>query len=92
MSHPIQQEIESIRTVGAQPKLALGRIALLPVVVPQDRSEQRAIAEALCDVDALIEALDKLIAMKQAIKQAAMQQLLTGRIRLVQPEAMENKP
>ena len=65
---------------------------MFPVVVPQDRSGQRAIAEALSDVDALIEALDKPIAKKQAIKQAAMQQLLTGRIRLVQPEAMENKP
>lgn len=44
--------------------------------------EQRAIAEALSDVDALIAALDKLTAKKRAIKQAAMQQLLTGKTRL----------
>jgi len=44
--------------------------------------EQHAIAEVLSDVDGLIEALDKLIAKKRAIKQAAMQQLLTGKIRL----------
>ena len=44
--------------------------------------EQRAIAEALSDVDGLIAALDKLIAKKKAIKQAAMQQLLTGKVRL----------
>lgn len=44
--------------------------------------EQRAIAEALSDVDGLIAALDKLIAKKRAIKQAAMQQLLTGKTRL----------
>ena len=44
--------------------------------------EQRAIAEVLSDVDRLIGALDALIAKKQAIKQAAMQQLLTGRTRL----------
>ena len=44
--------------------------------------EQRAIAEALSDVDGLIAALDKLIAKKRAIKQAAMQQLLTGLTRL----------
>ena len=36
----------------------------------------------LSDVDGLLEALDKLIAKKGAIKQAAMQQLLTGRTRL----------
>ena len=44
--------------------------------------EQRAIAEALSDVDGLLNALDALIAKKQAIKQAAMQQLLTGKTRL----------
>ncbi|MCY3741648.1 MAG: restriction endonuclease subunit S [Candidatus Poribacteria bacterium] len=44
--------------------------------------EQRAIAEALSDVDGLINALDALIAKKRAIKQATMQQLLTGRTRL----------
>ncbi|EOW9189511.1 restriction endonuclease subunit S [Vibrio cholerae] len=44
--------------------------------------EQTAIANALSDVDALIGELEKLIAKKQAIKTATMQQLLTGRTRL----------
>ena len=44
--------------------------------------EQRAIAAALCDVDGLIGSLEALIAKKRAIKQAAMQELLTGKIRL----------
>lgn len=44
--------------------------------------EQRAIAEALSDVDGLIESLEALIAKKRAVKTAAMQQLLTGRTRL----------
>jgi type I restriction enzyme S subunit len=44
--------------------------------------EQRAIAEALSDVDALIGTLDRLIAKKRDLKQAAMQQLLTGQKRL----------
>ncbi|EIC9845276.1 restriction endonuclease subunit S [Vibrio cholerae] len=47
-------------------------------------SEQTAIANALSDVDALIQELEKLIAKKQAIKTATMQQLLTGRTRLPQ--------
>jgi type I restriction enzyme S subunit len=46
-------------------------------------SEQRAIAAALSDVDALIGALDRLIAKKRDLKQAAMQQLLTGQTRLL---------
>jgi type I restriction enzyme S subunit len=44
--------------------------------------EQRAIATALSDVDALIAGLEKLIAKKRDLKQAAMQQLLTGQTRL----------
>ena len=44
--------------------------------------EQRAIATALSDVDALLGALDRLIAKKRDLKQAAMQQLLTGQTRL----------
>ena len=53
----------------------------ITVVLPP-LSEQRAIAEALSDVDGLLNALKALIAKKQAIKQATMQQLLTGKTRL----------
>jgi type I restriction enzyme, S subunit len=52
------------------------RIALPPL------KEQRAIATALSDVDALLEALDRLIGKKRDIKQATMQQLLTAQTRL----------
>ncbi|MDR2568862.1 MAG: restriction endonuclease subunit S [Oscillospiraceae bacterium] len=44
--------------------------------------EQRAIATALSDTDAYITALERLIAKKRAIKQGAMQELLTGKRRL----------
>lgn len=52
------------------------------VSIPEDVEEQRAIATALSDVDALLDGLDRLIAKKRDIKQAAMQQLLTGKTRL----------
>lgn len=45
-------------------------------------SEQEAIAEALSDADALIESLEQLITKKRYLKQAAMQELLTGTKRL----------
>jgi type I restriction enzyme S subunit len=57
------------------------KLEIVPLPIPI-KSEQRAIAEALSDVDRLLGALEALIAKKRAIKQAAMQQLLTGRIRL----------
>ena len=46
--------------------------------------EQSTIANALSEVDTLLSELEKLIAKKQAIKTATMQQLLTGRTRLPQ--------
>ena len=52
------------------------------VTLPVDIEEQRAIATALSDVDALLGGLDRLIAKKRDLKQAALQQLLTGQTRL----------
>jgi len=57
------------------------KLELLEVVCPP-LDEQRAIAEALGHADVLISSLEQLIAKKRDIKQAAMQQLLTGRTRL----------
>ena len=65
----------------AQPKLNKQKCLAIHVAVPPI-VEQRAIATALSDVDALLEALDRLIAKKRDIKQATMQQLLTGQTRL----------
>ncbi len=53
----------------------------LPIALPP-LPEQHAIAEALIDLKALLTGLDRLIAKKHDIKQAAMQQLLTGQTRL----------
>jgi len=56
-------------------------IAKMAVPIPKIE-EQVAIAEALSDVDSLISSLQKLIEKKKAIKQGAMQELLTGKKRL----------
>ena len=57
---------------------ALGRIA---ISIPP-YAEQLAIADALGDVDELLGGLERLITKKRNLKQAAMQQLLTGQTRL----------
>ncbi len=82
MSPLVQDVIDSIQTVGAQPKLALTRIRKFSIPLPPTKAEQEAIAEALSDADALIESLEQLIAKKRQIKQGAMQELLTGKKRL----------
>ena len=47
---------------------------------PPTETEQCAIAAALSDMDAFLDGLNRLIAKKRDLKQAAMQQLLTGQI------------
>ena len=53
-----------------------------PLPLPPTLAEQRAIAEALSDADAFIASLEQLIAKQRAVKQGAMQELLTGKRRL----------
>ena len=70
------------RGCGAgQPNISQEIVRSLPVVLPP-LPEQEKIAEALSDVDALLSAMTTLIEKKRAIKQGAMQQLLTGKTRL----------
>lgn len=57
-------------------------VNLMQIAVPSSRDEQRAITSALSDMDELLGALGRLFAKKRDLKQAAMQQLLTGQTRL----------
>lgn len=65
-------------TVGTY-TITAAKKTVIPFPLPP---EQSAIATALSDVDALLAAQDALIAKKRAIKQGAMQELLTGKRRL----------
>ena len=66
-------------TIG---NLGLATIRNTQVPLPSTEAEQCAIAAALSDVDVLLAKLDQLIAKKRDLKQATMQQLLTGQTRL----------
>jgi type I restriction enzyme S subunit len=66
---------------GAQKNVNAGTLRQMLIPVPP-LLEQRAIAAALSDVDALLAKLDQLIVKKRDLKHAAMQQLLTGQTRL----------
>ncbi|MYE89151.1 hypothetical protein F4X33_09180, partial [Candidatus Poribacteria bacterium] len=80
-SRAIRSQIVSNATYTTR-ALTNGRsLSAIWIAVPP-KHEQRAIAEALSDVDELLAALEALIAKKWAVKQAAMQQLLTGKSRL----------
>ena len=70
-------------TVSANTNISQGSLKALKLAFPPNKPEQNAIAKALSDVDGLLAALEAVIAKKRAVKQAAMQQLLTGKTRLV---------
>ena len=53
--------------------------------LPCDAKEQAAIAQICSDIDEEIQALEQRLNKTRQIKQGMMQELLTGRIRLVQP-------
>ena len=77
------KDTEKRALTNATPKkINMQDIGSIPIPVPKSTKEQRAIATALSDVDSLLDGLDRLIAKKRDIKQAAMQQLLTGKTRL----------
>lgn len=73
---------DSVKTVTAIPHISPKDIRNFKIPLPKSTDEQRSIAKTLSDVDSLIRGLDQLIAKKRNIKQAAMQQLLTGKKRL----------
>lgn len=65
----------------------IGTRALADILVTLPRSkEQTAIADVLCDIDAELAALEARLEKTKALQQAMMQELLTGRTRLVAPE------
>lgn len=69
-------------TVSANTNINQPALKKLIIAFPKSIEEQQRIANALSDVDTLINNLEKLIAKKKNIKQGAMQQLLTGKKRL----------
>lgn len=58
------------------------RLLRVTVALPATKEEQDSIASVLSDAEALIEALERLLAKKRQLKQAVMHQLLTGKTRL----------
>lgn len=64
--------------------LEISKTALckIPLQTPMHSDEQSKIADALSDIDSLVEVLENQISKKKAIKQGAMQELLTGKRRL----------
>lgn len=68
---------------GSQMNLNTSLINSTKIQVPKDKEEQTAIATILSDMDAEISELEAKLAKARKVKQGMMQELLTGRVRLV---------
>lgn len=79
----LQQRIRIEVNAGNTPYITRDTLADMQIKIPIDTSEQIAIATVLSDIDAELTALEQQRDKMKNIKQGMMQELLTGRIRLV---------
>lgn len=82
LSEHFSQYAESVSVRSGMPKINRDELSAYSFACPPTLAEQEAIAEALGDANALVESLERLLAKKRNLKQAVMQQLLTGKKRL----------
>ena len=82
-SENANKQLLNSANASAQAGVYLGAISDIEVYMPCCVKEQQAIAQVLSDMDSEIEQQEKKLAKYQQIKQGMMQELLTGRIRLV---------
>ncbi len=78
---PVAAQKKRLGQGDAVVHISATNLSKIKVPVPLE-SEQNEITKALSDIDSLISSLKKLVAKKQDIKLATMQQLLTGKKRL----------
>lgn len=79
----IEKTVVKMGQTGTQSNLSKQLVQEFELYLPSDVKEQRAIAQVLSDMDSDISSLEHRQAKLKAVKQGMMQQLLTGRIRLI---------
>lgn len=83
VSEYINNKINFVLEVTGVPQLTAPQISKYSILLPKTKEEQTSIAQILSDMDAEIKALEKKLWKYKMIKQGIMQNLLTGRVRLV---------
>lgn len=78
-----QEDLYKLQTGGAQPHVYPRDIESIEISTPTTKDEQQAIAIVLSDMDSEIQLLEARLTKYQSLKQGMMQQLLTGKIRLI---------
>jgi len=75
--------LRSIAGITATPIVSKALFSDFPIIAPKDSKEKSAIGNVLSDMDTEIDALEQRLNKTQQLKQGMMQELLTGRTRLI---------
>ena len=75
--------IEDLQTSGGRKNLNVSDFEKYTLTFPKDINEQRAIVSVLADMDVEIRKLEEKLSKYQKIKQGMMEELLTGKVRLM---------
>lgn len=86
-SNIFQDYLEDGLDGGIQKFVSLGTLRALEISIPLCQIEQTAIATILSEMDDEIQTLEQRLGKTRQIKQGMMQELLTGKTRLVVPAA-----
>lgn len=78
-----QMELHAIGTTGSHQRINPSQAMSIEVSAPFDRAEQSAIASALLVMESELALLIQKLTKARAIKQGMMQELLTGKTRLI---------
>ncbi len=76
-------ELGKLSNTSALPSLSSIDIGQQEILIPKSIEEQKAIAQILSDMDLEIEALEEKLNKYKLIKEGMMEQLLTGKVRLI---------
>lgn len=79
MPKQVEEVAQGTTIIHLQPS----KLGKLSIRIPTDLKEQKAIADVLSDMESEIQVLEKRLAKYKDLKQGMMQQLLTGKIRLI---------
>jgi type I restriction enzyme, S subunit len=82
-SYLFKNQIDLLITGGAQPNFGPVHLKKTIINMPSSIKEQKAIAQILKDIDSELEALENKLKKYKMLKQGMMQNLLTGKIRLI---------
>lgn len=82
-SNSFKNQIDLLITGGAQPNFGPFHLDKILINLPYSKVEQKSIATVFLDIDNEIQSLEQNLYKYQMLKQGMMQELLTGKTRLV---------